>query len=154
MVTGRIRRLVEGRRARSQGRPISETQMIDFPFNRHEQALVPKLTREWAADRFQMTEAEPQYPEHPRRCAWLWTVLTVGWDLNYRSCTNAWSCNWPRLSMGDVSSKEYWNHPFLQESRRYNVDKSSGVIAQDRDCKCNRCYEMVVVALEGGYFFE
>lgn len=160
LVTGRIRRLVEARRARSQGRPIIEIQMIDFPFNRHEQALVRMRTSEWGADRFQITKADSSTksarfdPARPRRCPWLWTVLTVGWDLNYRSCTNAWSCNWPRLNMRDVPAKDYWNDPLLQEARRYNVDKSSTVIAQDRDCKCNRCYEMVVVPLEGSYFCE
>ena len=160
LVNGRIRRLVEARRAHSKDRPIIEIQMVDFPFNRHEQALVRELTRACGADRFQVTKAEHSIksaqldPKHPRRCAWLWTVLTVGWDLDYHSCTNAWSYNWPRLNMRDMPSMEYWNHPLLQEARRYNVDKFSNIIAQDCDCKCNRCYEMMVVPLKSRYFCE
>jgi len=160
LVTDRILRLVEARRARSQVHPIIEIQMVDFPFNRHEQELVREQTRKWGADRFQITEAERSTqsarfdPKRPRRCPWLWTVLTVGWDLDYRSCTNAWSYNWPQLNLRDLSSREYWNHFLLQEARRYNVNKYSNVIAQDHNCKCNRCYEMVVVPLQGNYFNE
>jgi hypothetical protein len=161
VVLQRLRRLVEARRASTARKKlIIEVQMVDFPFNRHEQAAVRALTRELGADRFQLTEADRTTKaaridsRRPRRCPWLWTVLTVGWDLEYHSCTNAWSYAWPRLGLRDVAARELWNHPLVREARGYNLDKRSAVIAEDEQCKCSRCYEMVVVPLRGDYSNE
>jgi MoaA/NifB/PqqE/SkfB family radical SAM enzyme len=159
-VIQRTRRLLKERRKRSLKSPIVEIQMVDLPFNRHERQLVRNLTKGLGADRFQLTEAEQStkkatyHPTRPRRCPWLWTVLTVGWNLDYHSCTNAWSFGWPRMNMRDVSTNNYWNHPLLKEARSYNLDKSSTIIDSDDDCKCSQCYEMVVVPLTGRYFNE
>jgi wyosine [tRNA(Phe)-imidazoG37] synthetase (radical SAM superfamily) len=157
VVIERLRRLVAARRQRGQKRPIIEMQTVDFAFNREEQPRLRQLSREIGADRYQITEversikAERYDTRHPRRCAWLWTVLTVAWNLDYRSCTNAWSLPWPRHNLRDLPPAEYWNDPVMQEARRFNIDKSSSAIAGDTGCRCNRCYEMMVVPLKGIY---
>lgn len=155
-----FRRLVEVRRQRHLHRPIMEIQSIEFDWNRDELPLIRAMAEEWGADRFTVCSPErtareaPFNDRKPRRCFWLWTTLTIGWDLNYRSCTNAWSLPWPRLSFREVSPREWWNHHLLCHARRYNIDKSSSVIGSDTGCKCSRCYEMLVAPLQGPYFCE
>ena len=83
--------------------------------------------------------------------AWLWSVLTVAWNLDYRSCTNAWSVPWPRHNLKTLPPDEYWNDPIMREARQFNIDKSSKVIADDAGCRCNRCHEMMVIPLKGDY---
>jgi perosamine synthetase len=159
-VVSNVRRLIELRKELGRSRPIIEVQFIDFGWNHDEIPRLRQLTREWGADRFTICAPEPAArkadfnPDKPRRCFWLWTTLTVGWALNYVSCTNAWSLPWPRLNMRDVPPHEYWNHPLMQDARNYNINKSADSIAEDTGCKCNRCYEMLAIPLTGPYFCE
>ena len=160
LVVDRTKRLITAKKKHRKKRPIVEVQLIDFDFNRAEQGEMRRLVRQWGADVFtlvapdQTTKNAKVDPARPRRCLWLWCVVTVGWDLNFRSCTNAWSLAWPRLNMRDVPSRELWKHELMVEARRYNVDKSSKVIAKDTGCKCNRCYEMLAIPLVGDYSCE
>ena len=156
-VVARARRLVAERDRRKLKRPIVEIQTVDFDFNRDEQATLRELSRRIGADRYQVTAVqrtlkESRYdPLHPKRCAWLWSVLTVAWNLDYRSCTNAWTVPWPRHNFRTSPPDVFWNDPLMQEARRFNLDKSSNVIAQDKGCRCNRCHEMMVIPLKGDY---
>ncbi len=160
LVTGRLRRLIDARRKRRAARPIIEVQFIDFGYNHDDIPEMRQLARQWRIDKLQVVDTERTMtaakvdPAKPRRCWWLWCVLTVDWNLMYRSCTNAWSLPWPRLSLRDVAPREFWNHPLMQKIRQYNVDKSDAAIADDAGCKCHRCTEMLVVPLQGRYLCE
>ena len=159
-VCANVRRLVEVRRILRSPNPLIEIQTVDFPFNRDQQHAIRQLALDLGADRYQITEADRSTksarinPRRPRRCPWLWTVVTVGWDLNYRSCTNAWSFPWPRCNVRQVPILEMWNGRLIREARRFNLDKSSPEIDCDAGCKCNRCYEMLVEPMHGDYFCE
>ncbi len=160
LVVDRMKRLIAARKKRRMKRPIIEVQLIDFDFNRDEQSEMRRLVRQWGADVF--TIVAPDYttkqatvdPARPKRCIWLWCVMTVGWNLDYRSCANAWSLPWPRLNLRYVGPRQWWNHELMVEARGFNNDRSSQVIADDTDCKCNRCYEMLVVPLVDNYKCE
>jgi len=160
-VERRVRALVEAKRRRDARRPIVEMQFLDLDCNRHQLDEMKTLARDWGVDKLTVTRADPtskvaraKVPRNPKRCFWLWYVLTVGWDLGYRSCTNAWSLPWPDLNLRDLPVDAYWNHRYLQEARRFNKNRSSDLIANDQGCKCNRCFEMLVVPMEGDYFCE
>lgn len=157
LVEERLERLLAVRRRRGRRRPFTEVQFLDWDYNHHELPEVRRKVRLWGADKFEVitpdwaahnVEADP---EHPRRCFWLWAVLTVDWQLNYRSCTNAWTLPWPRLNLKDVPSREFWNHELMVAARQYNVDKSNELIASDRGCNCNNCSDMLVVNRPPGY---
>jgi hypothetical protein len=160
LVVERLKQLAAERRKRRTNRPIIEVQSIDFDYNRHERPRIRQLVRQIGADKFEIiapdktTKEAMLDPKKPRRCFWLWSVLTVAWNLDYRSCTNAWSVPWPRLNLRALPSHKFWNNGLMLEARQYNLDKSSGIIASDAGCKCNRCYEMMVVPLVGPYFCE
>lgn len=157
VVLNRMRALVAERKRRGVKRPIIEMQTVDFDFNRDEQAILRQMAKEIGADRYQVTEVQRSLesndfdPEHPRRCAWLWCVMTVAWNLDYRSCTNAWSVPWPRYNLRSTPPKEFWNTEIMQEARKFNIDKSSALIANDPGCRCNRCHEMMVIPLTKDY---
>lgn len=160
-VEGRVRALVETKRRRGTSRPIVEMQFLDLDCNRHQLDDIRALADKWGVDKLTITGADPtskvaraKMPKNPKRCFWLWYVLTVGWDLGYRSCTNAWSLPWPDLNLKNVPVDAYWNHEYLREARRFNKNRSSQLIASNEDCKCNRCFEMLVVPMEGDYFCE
>jgi len=154
LVLERVEQLVDYRKRRQQRRPIIEFQLIDFDHNRQERPAIRQLVRRLGVDRLEITEADRrtreanQKSQQPKRCFWLWTVLTLGWDLEYRSCANAWSLPWPRLNLRSLPSRELWNHELIRQARQYNLDQESQVIADDEGCKCNRCYEMLVVPLD------
>lgn len=160
LVVERLQRLVQARRKRATNRPIIEVQFIDFGYNHHEIPEMRRLVRQWGADKFEISAPDQAVrrtrldPQKPRRCFWLWNVLTVTWNLDYRPCTNAWSVPWPRLNMRDVPSREFWNHELMLAIRQYNLDMSSQIIANDSGCKCNRCPEMLVQGLDAPYFCE
>jgi len=160
VVVDRLKRISEARKKRGVNRPILEVQFIDFEWNRHERSQMRSLVRDTGADRFEMTAADQTTKDaildlaRPKRCFWLWTVLTIGWNLQYLSCANAWTLPWPRVSFREKSPECFWNSRLMQEARTYNIDKSSELIANDSGSKCNRCYEMLVVPLFGDYFCE
>jgi hypothetical protein len=159
-VCRRVEQLVRTRRELRSTSPLIEIQTVDFPFNRGGQTAIRKLAISLGADRYQVTEADRTTksarinPRRPRRCPWLWTVVTVGWDLDYRACTNAWSYPWPRFNAREIPVSEMWNSHVMQEARRFNVNKGSREIMDDVGCKCSRCYEMLVAPLQGDYANE
>jgi len=156
-VVRRLRSLVEARRRRGQRRPILEMQTIDFDFNRNQQPALRELSRSIGVDRYQVTSVQRSLelshyePGRPKRCPWLWTVLSVAWNLDYRSCTNAWSFAWPHRNMRELPPESFWNSRAMQDARQYNLGQTSKSIASDPGCRCNRCYEMMVVPLRGEY---
>jgi len=160
LTVSNLRRLVEARRRRGRRRPIIEVQFIEFEWNLGELPAMRRLVRQWGADKLTIcspdrTTREARFnPAKPRRCFWLWTALTVGWDLGYRSCTNAWSPPWPRLNLRETPSPAFWNHPLMRQARQYNLDKSPRIIAEDAGCKCRRCNEMLCAPLTDPYFCE
>lgn len=151
LVEGRLRRLLDTRQRRASKTPLVEVQFLDWGYNHEEIPDLERRVRKWGVDRF--TAIAPDWaighghadPCRPRRCFWLWAVLTVDWDLNYLACTNAWTYSWPRLNLRDVPLREFWNHELMGTARRYNIAKSDRVIASDPDCHCNNCSDMLVV---------
>lgn len=149
--------LMARRKRRGSRKPLVEVQLLDWGYNHDEIPEVRRKAVEWGADKFQaispdwaVTHAQAD-PKKPRRCFWLWSVLTVDWALNYRSCTNAWSMPWPRLNLKDIPPDQFWNHEVMVAARRYNVDKSPDRIAADPGCNCNNCCDMLVVDRPPGY---
>jgi MoaA/NifB/PqqE/SkfB family radical SAM enzyme len=118
------------------------------------------MARRFGANR--LTVINPDYavegakadPLHPKRCFWLWSVLTVGWDLDVHSCTNAWTYAFPRKTLRNSTLREVWNSESLVEARRFNKNKRSATIADDTGCMCNQCTDMLVIDRPKGYVCE
>jgi len=157
LVTGRLEALLGARRRRGLSLPLVEVQFLDWGYNHEEIPALRALVRRWGADKLQVISPDWPVdhavadPRRPRRCFWLWHVVTVDWQLNYRACTNAWTFPWPRLNLRNVPARELWNHEMMREARRFNVDKSSALIAADKGCNCNTCCDMLVVNRPPGY---
>jgi hypothetical protein len=160
VVEQRVRRVVETRARIGKSAPLIEVQFLDWDYNHDEIESVRKKADALGADKFQViapdwavTHAKTN-PSKPHRCLWLWCILTVDWDIRYRSCTNAWTLPWPRVSLRDVPPAEFWNHSSMKEARLYNIDKTSGVVAADSGCHCNNCSDMLVVNRPPNYVCE
>jgi wyosine [tRNA(Phe)-imidazoG37] synthetase (radical SAM superfamily) len=160
VVVENLKRLSREKKKSKSARPIIEAQFILFDHNKHEINQVRELALEAGCDKFEVSAPDfaakttKLNPNKPRRCFWLWTTLVVGWNLDYRPCNNAWSIEWPRLNYRETPVDEYWNHELMIEARQYNNNKQSQIIADDPNCKCNRCFEMQVVPLDGDYTCE
>lgn len=164
LVEERLVALIDARKRCGSSKPFIEVQFIDFGYNHDEIPEMRRLIRQWNADKFVVispelttqtaTQRGKVNPQKPQRCYWLWTVLTVDWNLAYHACTNAWSLPWPRLSLRDVPLDKFWNHQLMREARQYNLDKSSKTIANDSGCKCSRCVDMLCEGLKGHYWCE
>jgi hypothetical protein len=159
-VENRVARLIRARNRLGQRTPFTEIQFLDWGYNHDEIPVMKEKAIAWGADKFQVispdwpvTHAKAN-PLKPHRCFWLWSVLTIDWNLDYRSCTNAWTLPWPRLSFRDIPPKDFWNHCFVVEARQYNIDKGSNAIADDPGCHCNMCSDMLVVDRPPNYVCE
>jgi hypothetical protein len=155
LVTERLAALNVVKKTMRSRTPLVDVQFLDWGYNHEEIPQVRAMARSVGADKFEIIRPDwsvdhAQASTRPRRCFWLWFVLTVDWQLNYHSCTNAWTCPWPRLNLNDVPSHEYWNHAVMQEARRYNLNKSSAV-GEDTGCNCRECSDMLVVNRPPGY---
>lgn len=151
LVENRLAELLSLRRRMGSKHPFTEVQFLDWGYNHDEIPEIRRKAREWGADKFEIIEPDWAVtnahvdPDRPRRCFWLWCVLTVDWELNYRACTNAWTYPWPRLNLRNVHTHDFWNSEVMVEARRYNVSKRSDIIARDKGCNCNDCSDMLVV---------
>jgi hypothetical protein len=152
-------RIVAAKKIKRSRTPLVEVQFLDWDYNRHEIPEVRSLARRLGADKFEVIRPDwavvhAKAQERPRRCFWLWFVLTVDCKLNYHSCTNAWTLPWPKLNLRDVPTEEFWNHDIMREARRYNLDRSSTAIASDETCHCNQCSDMLIANRPPGYVCE
>ena len=159
LVKTNLERLLQTRRRLKRTRPLVEIQFLDWEYNHNEIPDVRNIASDMGTDKFEIIRpdwavAHGTVKKNPKRCFWLWFVLTVDWQLNYHSCTNAWTLPWPNLNLKDLPSREFWNHELMVEARRYNLDKSSPVIASDAGCHCNSCSDMLVVNRPPDYVCE
>ncbi len=160
LIEERLIRLYEVRKRLGARRPFMEVQFLDWGYNHDDIPLMRQKVGQWGADKLEVISPDwavgygQVVPNRPRRCFWLWAVVTVDWQLNYRSCTNAWSLPWPRLNMKDVPIEQYWNHELMVQARQYNLDTSSDVISDDAGCHCNNCHDMLVVERPPEYVCE
>jgi hypothetical protein len=152
--------LLATRRVKKKKHPFVEIQFLDWGYNHDEIGEMRRKVRSWGADKFEVISPDwavlnaKANLKKPKRCFWLWFVLSVDWELNYHSCTNAWTLPWPRLNMKEVPANTFWNHPLMSEARKYNSRKSSDMIANDRGCHCSNCSDMLVVNRPPGYVCE
>lgn len=160
LVEKRLVDLLYIRKQRGSGKPFIEVQFLDWGYNHDDIPDMRRKVRMWGADKFEVivpdwavTNVQAD-PNRPRRCFWLWGVLTVDCALKYHSCTNAWTLPWPRLNLKNIPSHEFWNSDLMIEARKYNVDKSSDVIASDTGCHCNNCSDMLMVDRPPEYVCE
>jgi hypothetical protein len=155
-----LQALLTERRRRGLRRPLVEVQFLDWGYNHREIPLMQQKVRQWGADKLQVISPDWAVmnaradSRKPRRCFWLWFVLTVDWAMNYRSCTNAWTFPWPRLNLKEVSTRQFWNHEKMVAARQYNIDKSAAVIGLDAGCNCNNCCDMLVVNRPPAYICQ
>lgn len=160
LVEQRLVELLNARQRYNTKRPFIEVQFLDWGYNHADIPAVRYKVREWGADKFEVINPDwavnnaRANPRRPRRCFWLWGVLTVDWALNYHSCTNAWTLPWPGLNMRDMPPRTFWNHDCMIEARKYNVNKDSAMVALDPGCHCNACSDMLVVNRPPGYVCE
>lgn len=156
-VLGNLQDVVDARNKRK-GDLIVEVQFLNWGYNTHQIEDMRRLTREIGADRLTIIEPDAPtnkpLPQNPRRCFWLWAVMTVDWRLEYRSCTNAWTYPFPELNARRMPPSEFWNSPKLIEARRFNRNRASKIVAKDKGCMCNRCTDMLVVPRPAGYVCE
>jgi len=159
-VLANLERFVELKRRSGRRRPVLDLQFLDWGYNRHQIPEMREMARRFGANR--LTVIRPDYaaaevkadPLHPKRCFWLWCVLTVGWDLDVHSCTNAWTYQFPRATLRTASVRDLWNSEPLVEARRFNRNKKSAAIAGDTGCMCNQCTDMLVIDRPKGYVCE
>jgi MoaA/NifB/PqqE/SkfB family radical SAM enzyme len=150
-VLDNLERLVAAKRRNGATKPVLDLQFLDWGYNRQQIPDMRQMARRFGANR--LTVIRPEYaadaakadPRYPKRCFWLWCVLTVGWDLDVHSCTNAWTYRFPGASLRTSSLRELWNSEPMVKARRFNRRKQSEKIAADTGCMCNRCTDMRVV---------
>ena len=109
VVEKRVLDLVARKRFRRVDKPVVEVQMLDLPHNHFQIEEVRRLALSWGVNKFTVTRADPtiktaRLPDNPKRCFWLWFVVTLGWNLEYRTCTNAWSLPWDWLRSPAIRS--------------------------------------------------
>lgn len=158
-VLNHVQQLVDAREKHGRG-PLIELQFLDWGYNAHQIPDMQRLAKSLGVDRLTMIRPDNPVdqvkvlPENPRRCFWLWCVLTVDWQLNLHSCTNAWTYAFPELNLKALSVADAWNSQPFQEARRFNKNKQSDFIQQNSACMCNRCTDMLVVKRPPGYVCE
>ncbi|MBM2817288.1 MAG: radical protein [Ignavibacteria bacterium] len=141
-------------------KPYVEVQFLDWGYNHDEIPLLRSEVRMLGVDKLEVITPDwavtnKKANRHkPRRCFWLWSVLTIDWETNYHSCTNAWTLPWPRLNFKDISSNSFWNSDLMVEARRFNVNKFSKTISTDSGCHCNSCSDMLVINRPPNYVCE
>jgi organic radical activating enzyme len=141
-------------------KPYVEIQFLNWGYNHDEIQLVKQKTSAWKANRFQVispdwaVENATANKDKPKRCFWLWGVLTLDWQMNYHSCTNAWTYSWPGFNRNELTAKSFWNHALMAEARKFNLNKSSTVIKNDKSCHCSKCSDMLVINRPAGYVCE
>ena len=152
--------LVAAKKACGSSTPEIDLQFLDWEYNAHQIPEARQIAKEYGCDR--LTVIRPDWmikhgkadPENPRRCFWLWTVLTVDWQLNYHSCTNAWTLPFPRLNARRTPPAQMWNSEPIIEARRFNTGKRSPTISEDKGNLCHRCTDMLVAPRPEGYVCE
>lgn len=160
IVEENISKIRDARAALKNTKPFIEIQFLNWGYNDEDIKLVKQKAIIWKANKVQVispdwaVENAAVCGANPRRCFWLWGVLTIDWQMNYHSCTNAWTYSWPGFNMKDVSAKSFWNHALMIEARKYNLNKSSEVIGNDSFCHCSRCSDMLVINRPAGYVCE
>lgn len=151
LVEERLSYLLNTRKRLGSKKPFTEVQFLDWGYNHNDIPIIRQKVRQLGADKFEVIRPDWAVKNahantaRPRRCFWLWSVLTLDWASNYHSCTNAWTLPWPRLNLREVPSFKFWNHSLMINARKYNLNKLSEVIASDRGCNCNNCSDMLVV---------
>lgn len=155
-----LRQLTEAKARTSGPGPVIDLQFLDWGYNKPQIPAMRRIADEYGVDR--LTVINPDLaaehgevdPLYPKRCFWLWAVLTVDWELRYHTCTNAWTYMYPHMTMRDVDVRTMWNSREMVEARRFNKDKSSDAIAGECDTLCNKCTDMLVVPRPPGYVCE
>jgi MoaA/NifB/PqqE/SkfB family radical SAM enzyme len=159
-VLDNIQDLVDARARLGRCNPLIEMQFLDWGYNAHQIPTVREMAKTLRVDRLtiispdKQVEAVKLLPRRPKRCFWLWCVLTIDWELNYHSCTNAWTYMFPETNARDVRPVDIWNSRPFVEARVYNRTKQSALIAAHCGCMCNRCTDMLVVKRPPGYVCE
>lgn len=150
--------IIKTRKQKGSIKPLIEVQFLDWGYNHNEICKVRDKTRTWDADKFEVimpdwaVNSTPK--KKPKRCFWLWMVLTIDWELNYHSCTNAWTYKWPRTNYKDISVHKFWNSKMMINARKYNINKSVNEISSDFECHCSNCSDMLVVKRPPNYVTE
>ena len=139
-------------------KPLVDLQFLDWGYNHHQIDDMRSMAHRFDCDRLTVIEPDQAVslralPKNPKRCFWLWTVLTVDWQLDLHSCTNAWTYSFPKLNLGDQTLQELWLSDAYQAARQFNKDKT-GPIDGEKDCMCRQCTDMLVVARPPGYVCE
>ncbi len=160
IVEDRVVSLLNMRKRFKKKKPFVEIQFLDWGYNHNDIPAIRQKVHKWGADKLEIINPDWAVsnvradPNNPKRCFWLWFVLTVDWKLNYHSCTNAWTFPWPRMNFKDVPMEKFWNNELMIEARKYNIDKSSTSISNNNECHCNNCSDMLVVDRPPGYVCE
>jgi len=113
-VMDNLERLLRIRRELRSNTPCIEWQMIDFPFNRHEQEAARVLAARMGVDRFQLKpDCYATYPpagyRRRTRCFLPWFSLAVECDGNLSACIVKDGVSLDIGRPGDVPFDRFWN---------------------------------------------
>jgi radical SAM protein with 4Fe4S-binding SPASM domain len=130
-VLSNLRRLIEMKRAHGSKTPVIEWQMIDFDFNRQEQASAEALSRALGVDRFCLkadcySDHSPDDPQgaeesaYRRRksCPLLWTSLAIECDGSVSACLSRDDDSLYMGSLNESTLAEIWDSEEYTELRR------------------------------------
>lgn len=140
--------------------PVIDLQFLDWGYNRYQIPHAKAIADDLGVER--LTVIRPDWavynvqanPNHPKRCFWLWCVMTVDWQLNYHTCTNAWTYSFPELNVRDTQPAVAWNTQPYIDARQFNKSKQNKTIASATNCMCRRCTDMLVINRPPGYICE
>ncbi|HUU22694.1 MAG TPA: radical SAM protein [Phycisphaerae bacterium] len=121
-----VREITAAKRARGSRTPIIEVQFIGFRHNRDVAARMPELVEEIGADRLtcklireDVLRERSAEEGRGKRCFWLYTTWTIGWDGERKLCPNSIAdlFDLPNAFRPDTSLDH--NEPLLVEGRRF-----------------------------------
>jgi hypothetical protein len=131
--------------------PFIETQFLNFGYNSSEIKPFHELSARLGVDRSTLINiagkpSRAAIPGKPKRCFWLWCVLTVDWQGQVKLCANSWTFPYPRLSLLDHSVEQVWRHTSMVEARRINISTREPVSPEFRqEARCLKCAQMLYI---------
>ena len=128
-----------------------EVQYIMFDFNKLDLEEYYSFASEIGADRVTIINIEGRKPQKaipgkPKRCYWLWCVLTVDWLGEMRLCANSFTFSYPSICISRNKQEGFWNNEAVSRFRRFNVNSKYDYNAKSsQGARCPHCPEMLVI---------
>lgn len=148
-VLSNLNELIAAKKASGRG-PYIEVQYLEMDHNKNHTIEFKKLTKNWPVEKVTIISICNQKSAlakvgKPKRCYWLWFVLTVDSSGYYKLCANAFTYKFPSITIDEMSVSEFWTSKHLSNARLFNKNTNNVQFSHTDNCRCQKCSEMLVV---------